>query len=452
PLLISNEGIGSFRKGGKDVGASRYVHFRLNKRVCDLLFPDADTHVIQYVFTEGVQCEPVMFMPILPWGLWQYYSVPATGWKSSFYPRDIKATIDAVKSLVSAIKPKPVEFDQWGIPTFRTGGLNNNVRLPVELPPSMHKFHGEMRENYYVGTFSVNGDTIHITALPPGLWNSTLLRNIRGDTEQEAKKRIAKGKEVRIGKPLVKEAEDRSGFENVDITLIMVKGWEKQLPPSSNELFSDLEYYLGIYVQMDNQLTTILPDDSVHVFKTYIDIVKKWFGPRGETYTRRFRREYALLKYRVIMLDNIIRYIALFHSELNLIRRGMTAEQADTILSSKGFIKMDIRPIKNAREVDIPTLDEQVLRGPDISYNYLTGIPVNKTHESNQRKHQEKLQKYKKRIAELEGSTVCRDAWLHEICAFEAIVDEGLRTDWFFEDFDNAKNRRVIKGGKRRVK
>ena len=66
PFLRPQGQFGTRSNGGKDSADPRYTFTQLNKRLCFAMFPKDDDFLLKYTFDDGVRCEPLYYVPIIP--------------------------------------------------------------------------------------------------------------------------------------------------------------------------------------------------------------------------------------------------------------------------------------------------------------------------------------------------------------------------------------------------
>jgi DNA topoisomerase-2 len=101
PLLRPLGQFGTRAAGYKDPGAPRYIFTTLNHRLTNLLFPKRDEFILKYRLEDGKRYEPEYYVPILPYGLLESESMPASGWVVHTNARHIDDVIENIKARIA---------------------------------------------------------------------------------------------------------------------------------------------------------------------------------------------------------------------------------------------------------------------------------------------------------------------------------------------------------------
>lgn len=104
PLVIAfsvfGSRIGTIKGIGKDAGQARYILCSGNRHIIDTLFPRIDDDLLPYTWDGTRRCEPVTYMPALPYGIMETEEIPAHGWKQSRWARNVQQVITVTQQTV----------------------------------------------------------------------------------------------------------------------------------------------------------------------------------------------------------------------------------------------------------------------------------------------------------------------------------------------------------------
>lgn len=150
-LLLPKGQLGSRLQGGKDAASPRYTFVQLNP-LTSLIYRREDQAILKYTEDDGVQTEPVFYIPIIPMALVNGASGIGSGFSTS-------------------------------VPSYNPLDLIENVRRRLassdvkELAPWYRGFRGSVAQveggSYRTtGVFDVNGADVRITELPIGTWTT----------------------------------------------------------------------------------------------------------------------------------------------------------------------------------------------------------------------------------------------------------------------------------------
>lgn len=148
-LLEPSGQFGTRIMGGKDAASPRYIFTRLAPQTRKIFDP-RDDPLLKYVVEDGEKVEPEFYVPTLPMILVNGGEGIGTGFSSyvpPYNPDDIKKNLQRML----------------------TG------ELPAPMTPWWRGFTGTVTKKddhtwVATGKYTVSGDTIHVTELPPGVW------------------------------------------------------------------------------------------------------------------------------------------------------------------------------------------------------------------------------------------------------------------------------------------
>ena len=148
-LLEPSGQFGTRLAGGKDAASARYIFTRLAP-LTRKIFDPADNAVLDYVFDDGQQVEPVCYVPIVPMILVNGAEGIGTGFSCYVPPYDLDIIKHNIKCALKQVAMVPM------VPHFK--GFKGKV--------TKTKDHTWVLE----GVVTKEGSRLHVTELPPGKW------------------------------------------------------------------------------------------------------------------------------------------------------------------------------------------------------------------------------------------------------------------------------------------
>jgi DNA topoisomerase-2 len=397
PLLLPIGDFGNRKIGGDAAGAPRYIETKLNKKITDYLFPTIDNDLLEYNIVDGQICEPKYFIPILPTILLEDLSLPATGWKISIFARDLEQVINNVKNLIQ----------------------NENYKIK-EMKYFKNKF--KIKEiknkniNMLVGTYKIptnTKDTVIVTELPPKIWTKSYQEDLE--------------KKPFIEEVLINECSD----DNINIKIIFKSGELDKLRENykEHENLDFIEYNLNLYIKLSHCINVYTPKKTVKEYNNYTDIISDWFPYRKNCYLQRIERILILLKYKIIMLENIIRFIE-NHEKYNLSK--LSDDKADNILSKNKYIKLNKSIIDSPGLIKNQNLENSITN--NSNYDYLLNMSYRKMNEVNYNNYKIKLDEEKKLYTYYSQTDIYIKIWNEEIDILYNNMKLGLKSGFYNED------------------
>jgi DNA topoisomerase II len=397
PLLLPIGDFGNRKLGIEAAGAPRYINTKLNKKITDYLFPSIDNDLLEYNIVDGQLCEPKYFIPILPLLLLEDISLPATGWRISMFARDLDQVINNVKGLINDESYKVKEMKYFKN-KFKVKEIKNkNI-------------------NMLVGTYKIPANTkdiVIVTELPPKVWT----KSYQDDLE----------KKPFIEEVLINECSD----DNIYIKVIFKTGELLKLKNTYKERdgLDYLEYNLNLYQKLLHCINVYTPKKTVKEYDNYTKIINDWFPYRKKCYLDRIERLLILLKYKIIMLENIIRFIE-NHEKYNLSK--ISDEKADDILSKNNYIKLNKSIIEAPGLIKNDKLEACIIN--DASYDYLLNISYRKMNDTNYNNYKKKLEEEKEQFKYYNQKDIYKKIWIGEIDVLHKNMKEGLKTGFYNEE------------------
>lgn len=401
PLLLPIGQFGSRYKGGDDAGSARYINTKLNKSVVELLYPSADNDLLEYNIIDGEIAEPKYFIPILPTVLLEDVSLPSTGWKIEVYARDIEQVINNVKNLIKDESTKITKMKYFKNKFKGKEIKNKNVNMLIGLY--------EIPKN--------SKDSVIINELPPKVWNEKYIDNLEK-------------------KEFIDEVLDESTIDDVRIIVNFKKGELNKIiseykdHKNYSEYLDAIEYNLNLYTKLSHNINFYQINNAVKEYKNYEDVIKDWFYIRKECYFKRIERELILLKYKIIMLENIIRFIE-NHEKYNISKKSDLI--ANKILKENNYIELNTSIITNPGLYSNDKLEYNITL-VNQSYDYLLNLSYRKMNDNSYNNNKNKLKELKDLLKYYQQNDIYKEIWIQEIDSLNKELKDKFKNGFYQED------------------
>ena len=408
PLLMPLGQFGTRAAGYKDPGAPRYIFTTLNHRLTNLLFPKRDEFILKYRLEDGKRYEPEYYVPILPYGLLESESMPASGWVVHTNARHIDDVIENIKARIAGAP-------QCG-----------------KLRPWLRGFHGKVKKHagktYTIGRYEYNEaqNTVHITELPHGKFSKLYL---------------GMGKDalsgILVDKLLVEDADDRSTDETIDITLYLKPEAYDTLTAADsgygNAAFDCFIDYFELKAVLNDKIN-LINQGAVMECISYEQAFDVWFEERKQLYIARVSRDIILTELEIAMLENIQRFSSNYTAYK--FNNKMPETEMHAILAREKYLKFDAHLLKNPKFTNVNDLRELITQ--HASYDYLCLMNFREISAAYFDKRAAELEKLRARLVELNkpGPFLGAAVWLAELAAITKIITDGLASGWFFGEGD----------------
>jgi DNA topoisomerase-2 len=423
-MPISN-GFGDRRNGRDETGSPRYIDTKLNKKLADAMFPPEDDWLLDYVFEDGEQAEPVNYIPVLPIAILETTTTVSVGWNIECWGRDPFEVIDNVRRLIrfnypdpdSNVSPRSLLGKVW-VPKGMAVDVcyfSNNVKAPTEVCFGEYEYDPKKNE-------------VRVTQMPLKKWSYDYKCMLEGITSDAA------GKPSRNGpKEYVKSVYDDTGNDKSDVIIKLIPGAYEKIQAeygSDDGTLDPLEDYLEIRKQMHCRLNMLTDEGYVREFSTYESVIEFWYPKRRELYEQRITRQSLLLKFRIDYWENVLRFILADANKTVNIDKDFTTEQREEILTTANFTKFNKTTLFQPRYLKSEMLREAIYT-IGASYKYIDQITVGEKSQKNIAALEKRIQDLKNELDELNRVT-WKDLWMREIDALEEIIHEGIATKWLF--------------------
>lgn len=421
PVLLPISAMFGGRELGRGkTGQARYLTTRYNKPVMNLLFPRVDDCMLTYVYEEGIKCEPLYYVPILPYSIMETSTTAAVGWKISCWGRNILSVINAVVWYIQEdyASRNPIFPDMIGYPQLLKG-----MRVVLDKYRSSKNV-----SEICLGSYTTSGNEVHVSQLPLKIWSSKLKCSLLGINKETGADTDKYGQPL-PKKEFVKDCEDKTA-DDVNMTITLTD----RCMPLINEKYgtehiSPLEDYLELTQNMSPELNMFNSQDVVHHYNHYGDVMKEWYPLRKKLYIERLSREIIILKLWILFHENQLRFIHMDASNEIHIDKDVEEEDRIRILSSNNFLRLNLTALNNTDKYKTLEIEKAVRNG---NYDYIDRITIRMKSKRSIAALQEELASEKRKLAELERTT-WKDIWLREIGELKKKIKEGLDSGWLYE-------------------
>ncbi len=407
---------GTRMEGGIDAASPRYVYVCLNDKLVNKIFNPEFYHLLKFNWDGDDRIEPQYYVPIIPLAICESKQVPSNGWKLQLWARDVYKVIDVVRSLIN----------------------NPNQKKLRHIAPAIYKnskyvWKGEIRDvrgnEYSVGTYTLhnakNGKIeLIIHELPLRVWIKPFILKLNKLQEKY---------------DFIEKIEDYSDDEIVKIHIILSANTLSKIEGCGDSIYTDdIEEFFKLRKKMNHFINMMGTNNEVREFKSYEDVILAWFPICRELYTARIGRKIIILKLKIFMQEEILRYI---NAKYTLYDKSRV--QMQEFLEKHNYKRLDANIIHDPQFMAVSDIEKCAVNSDTAKYDYLLGLNDYSKLEDSGIVRKNKIMKLSMELDELLkyqndkmfiGSTL----WLRELDELEAIIDEGNKTDWLFEynDFD----------------
>ena len=410
PFLRPQGQFGTRSNGGKDSADPRYTFTQLNKRLCFAMFPKDDDFLLKYTFDDGVRCEPLYYVPIIPLSIMEHMELPATGWKIKLWAREWTKVLENVLSLINS-------------------KIKNANPMPIWLKDNIGEIRKYKGRDYSVGKYYYDSDKkqIVVTELPLGKYSSSFI----GDYSSDDPKQLC-------NKPYFKsKPEDMTNDDEVKITFNLTDdGWDQISAKYGNETFDCVEDLMNLRTSLDDNINMIDEKGAVVEFKKYEQVIDHWFPIRKQLYADRIDRHIILTKLMIIYLKNIIKFTK-NHQEYNITPKT-TEEEVVKILTKNKFDTFNETLLKNPKYTEIKNLEKMIINSTELgtTFDYLTNLRYKDMIESACKKRNVQLKEYEQKLKDLmldnDEKFKGKQTWLKELKELENVIKEGIMKGWSY--------------------
>lgn len=294
-LLLPKGQLGSRLQGGKDAASPRYTFVQLNP-LTPLIYRREDAPILEYTYDDGVQTEPVFYVPIIPMALVNRCEGIGSGFSTSvpaYNPLDL---IENVKRRLAAPMQDVDDIKPW----YRgfTGSIDRVDGC------------GNFRT---VGVFEVKGAVVRITELPVGTWTS----NYKGFLDGL------------VDKKMVASYAEKCTDVDVDITVNL-------LGDTSDDVVSLLK--LSSTLRTSN-MHLYSAANRIAKYSTVAEIEEEHFRARFAAYVLRKKHFLKVLEHELLVIKSKARFV---ESKLKgeIVIDNVSFDEAMLKLEEAGFPKL----------------------------------------------------------------------------------------------------------------
>ena len=485
PYLVAKGQVGSRHTTNKDLPSARYTSVKLAKRFVESVYPSADKYIYEYAFEDGERAEPAYYVPVIPMAALESGQYPSEGWKHVSFARDLDSVIGVVESLLTD-GPAGLQLAALADEIHTSGAISDDMLLRLArfesafaLPVSTKFFSGEVREYrgklYSFGDYNLDTETGVITVKELPMW----VRTDKYKSMINATPKTTAGKAAKIAKPSkdnnwrhvhLKQICDDGGYvidggyaddENVAttgekekarpdgsgatdsselrLTMVLAEGaWDTIQEHFGGKDIDPMEDFHQLRSSLESTLTFTREDGTVIDFRgCYLALILYWFPVRRDLYAKRIRRENTVLRLRILLEESVVRYLEEFE-ELRLPEIEDETE-ANALLESRGYARFDHATLASPKYLTMEQIEQLVLRGPDISYDYIINIRSRDLVKNAVEKRRTHLRSLRDELARLilhydEKPFAGADIWREELAKVREAIRYGDATDWMFDN------------------
>lgn len=407
PILLSIGQFGTHYKGD-DAGSPRYIDTKLNKDIVDLIYPSSDMNLLEYNIIDGEIGEPKYFIPIIPMVLLEDITLPSTGWKIELWARDYNEVIKNVKSMIKYENVNKLQDMSYFKNKFKGIEYANTVN--------------DKLENILLGTYIIKDNPknkkgesiIVITSLPPKMWIDPFVEKLESNEE-------------------ILRVVDESSINDINIEITISKDTMSKWATSYDNKIPGVDfiiYNLKMYNKISHLINLYNIDNTVKEFSNYKDVILDWFIIRKDCYLKRIERESILLIYKIVLLENTIRFVE-SHEEYNLSKKK--DEVIENILSKNKYVKLNKSNIDDLGNVKNEEIENMIIN-VNPSYNYLLNLSYRQMNKESYERLISKLDESKKRLEYLRTKDIYKTIWINEIDSLNKILLHGFKNGFYIED------------------
>lgn len=446
PIFTGVGQFGTRYSDGNDAGAARYIYVRLAKPFACAVFPQEDSYLLPYVEEDGERAQPQYYVPVIPTSMIESSKLPSEGWKHESHARDIYNVINLLNGYLSGdplvlkiaalmeTKPpgyqlrsliSPDELNNAEYTEFMTKyPLNTCIReygstlTPEQKSNLIRQYNGREYSfgEYYIDTKNV----LIVTELPITVSTESFIKSLK------SKERIE----------LIEDVDGkRSSDYKIDIRITFKPGATEFIEANFGDPEIDAyEDFLNLRKSTKPLLNYFRPGGGVIEFgEDYHSLFFYWLPFRRDLYQVRYQRNLIQLKLKIMMEENIIRYIEL--PDKNLFKE-LDEESASKSLEKMEFIRFNHTIINSPKYTKTSDI-EAIATGPTATYDYLLDLRERKLIISAKNERVANLEKLRDEYSKLlelgnERPFTYASVWKTEVDKVIAAIELGIKTKWEF--------------------
>jgi len=497
PLLNGDGEFGSRSNGGKDAGAARYIKVNLNKLLCCAIYPPEDDYLLTYAFEEDKRVEPLFYVPIIPMSILEDQHMIGAGWSTTIYAREVFTVIDIIKRMILSWPSMkevylPASYQGYTKPVIVKNNIEHSMgsynqeghrRINItELP------RGVWHTSYIYGSDTERCSTCNDKpkacnkcelkrAKSQGIAKKKFVKDVKDESKEnnvsilvtlkedvdtitrkyvmqmitrqsDSKKMDRLGQTIKSN--ILKLPKDKSGELSKKQIELLTKFDKANKQASDLKIqISDIDrqdamlYYFGLKRYMKPNLNFVVDgigDVIIESYKTYYEILLKWFEVRKLYYEKRVTRQLILLRLRILMITHILYFIEHYNT-YGLNTRGKTRisekEQINIIESQGVYPKFNKTVLDNPKYTSNDNLENKIFH-EKTNYNYLLTLNSLNMTDASVKKYKLQKSKYEDEIVMLKmddpitGTVKFKGAkiWMTELIQLEKIIKKGFLDNW----------------------
>ena len=445
PIFTGVGQFGTRYSDGNDAGAARYIYVRLAKPFACAVFPSEDSYLLPYVEEDGERAQPQYYVPVIPTSMIETSKLPSEGWKHESHARDIYDVINLINGYLSGdpLVLKIAALMETKPPGYQLRSLISTDLPEVKYTEFMTKYplstcireYGstltpEQRSKlirnyngreYSFGEYYIDAKNVLIvTELPITVSTESFIKSLK------SKERVE----------LIEEVDGkRSSDYKIDIRIMFKPGAMEFIEANFGDSEIDAyEDFLNLRKSTKPLLNYFRPGGGVIEFgEDYHSLFFYWLPFRRNLYQIRYQRNLIQLKLKIMMEENIIRYIELPDKNMS---KELDEESASKSLEKLGFIRFNHSIINSPKYINTSDI-ESIATGPTATYDYLLYLRERKLIISAKIVRIENLKKMKAEYAALlelgnELPFTYASVWKTEVDKVAAAIELGIKTKWEF--------------------
>ena len=455
PVLVGEGQFGTRHQGGGDAGSPRYISVRLARPWVNAVFPPADRFVYEYVFEDGKRAEPVHMPAVLPLAILESHKLPSEGWKHDSWARRFEDVVDLVRWLIGDRPgvPRIVEIAERlvagsGDRDALEASLTEVQRLEAKLKLGVTDWKVQEQPRVRRGVVTAYGahtvddsgtvTVVTVTDLPIGLTTSKFVKDLEIPAVTRGGKSVENPKRA-----LISSIIDESGGDDVHVTVTLKPGAlvtiTEMYKTGEDDPTTPMENFLGIKTALHTHMNLFVPGNRLVSFgSSYLAPVLYWYPFRRDLYGKRLRREETILRLRIRLGVEILRYVREDAERLDLAHTPSEIEASAALSGcAPPYPQLDHVVIRTPGYLTPDELIQRATEGSGISHDYLLNLRQRDLVIAAAARQQADVEKMGARLVVVRASLALTppgiDMWRTEFEAAVVAAELGESTNWTFE-------------------
>lgn len=431
-LLPCTGGFGTKTEGRGRNGQPRYIYAKYNK-LCDLMYPKKDDPLLEYVYEDGLKCEPKYYIPILPISILENEKTPGTGWKITVWARDYDAVVKYVKSVIfedtqASLKKdsnEPVLKDSFESLNGKLWNRHNKIKFMVDINNVEYcygKYHYDKKLNRII-----------IDDLPIRVWSKSFKNKHLGinPKTEENFKIDREGEKIYLSKtPFIKHIQDDTANHIVDMYIEFEKNGYEDMKKYCDDNDIDIVDFLKLRKKLTSELNMINDKNYITEFTNYESIIKSWYPFRKKLYIERINREIIILQIKINLSKNTLRFIEMDaekNKKINIDKNLQDSERIK-ILENHKFAKFNMKNYNNMKEIKTSELEIEIYKN-NSNFDYIDSITIKNKSMKSISSLKDKILKLEDELNKTKNITWDK-LWISEIDEFTIKLKDNLKKNW----------------------